>query len=299
MKYCYFNGKIVPASTAYLKFNDIGILRGYGIFDFLRTYNGRPFLLKEHLIRFRRSANLLHIKVPVSQTQLPIIINKLLLKNKFKESEIRLVLTGGPTPDGISYSNPSIFILVEKAQVLPKIIYKNGINLITCEYQREVPQAKTLNYITAIRTQPQKNKQKAFEILYIFQGNVLECTTSNFFIFKRGSEKGNNRFTFPSERRNQGSLIFKNNILVTPKDNILIGTTRNLVLKLAKNKFKIQERDIKVDELKSATEAFITASNKEIVPVVKIDNKTVGNGKVGKNTKQLMDLFHKYIMGEM
>ncbi|MDA2936163.1 aminotransferase class IV [Patescibacteria group bacterium AH-259-L05] len=271
-KYCYCNGKIIPVAKAGLKLNDMGILRGYGVFDFLRTYNNEPFLLNEHLSRFKRSAKLLNIKIPVSQAKLPIIINKLLLKNGFRESEIRLVLTGGPTSDGISYSKPSFFILADVAQNLSSIVYEKGIKLISCEYQREVPQAKTLNYITAIRAQPRKNKQGAFEILYVFQGSVLECTTSNFF-------------------------IFKNNTLITPKDNILIGTTRNLVIKLAQNKFRIQERDLKVKELKSATEAFITASNKEIVPVIKINTTTIGNGNVGENTKYVTKLFHEHIKG--
>lgn len=270
MKYCYFNGKIVPEGKICLKLNDIGILRGYGVFDFLRTYHGKPFLLREHLVRFKRSAKLLNLTIPLSQKQLAHVIQKLLLKNKVKESEIRLALTGGPTSDAITYSSPSFFILVEKIQKIPDIAYQKGVKLITCEYQREVPQAKTINYITAIRTQPQKNKQGAFEILYIFNNKVLECTTSNFF-------------------------IFKNNTLITPKDNILIGTTRNLILKLSQNKFRIQERNLKVQELGSADEAFITATNKEIVPVVKIDNITIGNGTVGDNTKCLINLFREYV----
>ena len=112
-------------------------------------------------------------------------------------------------------------------------------------------------------------RKKAFDILYTQNGFLLETTTSNFFIFKKDK-------------------------LLTPKKNILIGLTRNFVIKLAKNKFKVEERDIDLKELERAEETFIASTTKEILPVVKIDNKIIGNGRVGKKTKYLMDLVHQY-----
>lgn len=269
-KYCYLNGRILPFDQASLKLNDIGVLRDYGVFEFLLTYNGRPFLLNKRLARFKRSAKILDLKIPINQKELARVIKQLLLKNGFKESEVRIVLTGGPTPDGMSYHHPTLFILVNPANLPPETIYQKGIKLITKEHQREFPLAKTTNYVKAVRWQKEKIKQKAFEILYTSNGFILEATTSNFF-------------------------IFKNNVLITPKDNILIGTTRNFVIRLAQPKFKIQKRALKIKELSSATEAFITASNKEIVPVIKIDNLKIGNGKVGERTKYLIKLFREYI----
>lgn len=268
-KYCYLNGKIIPVNKGGVNLNDMGILRGYGVFDFLRTYNGRPFFLKKHLGRLKGSAKMLNLKLPVSLTELAAAINKLLLKNKFKESTIRIVLTGGKTSDGITCRKPTLFILVEKLQKLPFSVYQKGVKLITHKYQREIPEAKTLNYITAASLQSLRKSKKAFEILYTSGGLVLEATTSNFF-------------------------IFRNNTLITPKNKILTGITRDVVIKLAQSKFKVEERDISFQGLSRATEALITATSKEIVPVVKIDSKLIGNGKVGKNTKYLMDLFHQY-----
>jgi len=272
-KYCYLNGKILSESEAKISLKDIAILRGYGVFEFLRTYNSKPFLLKEHFTRLRKSAKNLNLQLPISQKELFKQIKKLLLKNKFKESAIKLVLTGGQIIDsgGMEYdkNSPTFFILVDKLQELPKSFYQKGVKLITYEHLREIPGAKTINYITAIKLQNLCKRKKAFDILYTQNGFLLETTTSNFFIFKKDK-------------------------LLTPKKNILIGLTRNFVIKLAKNKFKVEERDIDLKELERAEETFIASTTKEILPVVKIDNKIIGNGRVGKKTKYLMDLVHQY-----
>lgn len=271
MSYCYLNGKIIPQAKAGVKLNDLGLLRGYGVFDFLRTYNGQPFLFKEHLIRLKNSAQILNLKLPLSQIKLKEVIKKLLTKNKFKESVIRIVVTGGSASDGLTY-NPkqtTLFILVGKCHQYPTSWYLRGVKLITHEYQRQIPRVKVLNYASAIALQDKRKKAGASEILYISNGYLLEGTMSNFF-------------------------IFKGDILITPRDNILFGTTRNLVIKLAQKEFKIEQRRIFKKELRSATEAFITSTTIEILPVVKIDNQLIGNGKVGKNTAYLRDLFRQY-----
>lgn len=270
-KYYFFQNKIKEAKNVRLNPNDLGLLRGYGIFDFLRTFQGKPFLLSEHLKRFQNSARLLNLKIPSNQNELKQIVSRLLSKNRFKEATVRLVLTGGVSKDSLSVNcQPSFLIMVEPLHPFPQEYYTKGIKLITLEYQREIPQAKTLNYIVALQNRPEMEKAKAQEILYLWRGNVLECTTSNFF-------------------------ILKNNTLITSQENILLGTTRNLVLKLARPHFKIQERKIKIKELKEAEEAFITATLKEVMPVVKIDNLKIGKGRVGKNTQILKGLFTKYI----
>jgi len=272
-KYCYLNGKILSESEAKISLKDIAILRGYGVFEFLRTYNSKPFLLKEHFTRLRKSAKNLNLQLPISQKELFKQIKKLLLKNKFKESAIKLVLTGGQIIDsrGMEYdkNSPTFFILVDKLQELPKSFYQKGVKLITYEHLREIPGAKTINYITAIKLQNLCKRKKAFDILYTQNGFLLETTTSNFFIFKKDK-------------------------LLTPKKNILIGLTRNFVIKLAEDKFEVEEKDIALKELEKAEEAFLTSTTKEILPVVKIDNKIIGNGKVGKKTRYLMDLFQRH-----
>lgn len=265
---CYFNGKILPLDKALVRIDDIGILRGYGVFDFLRTYNGKPFLLKEHLLRLRNSAKSLSLTPPLSNQEIEEIIGKLLKRNTMKDAQVRILLTGGKTINGMGFEpqNPTFAILIEPLALPPAACYTTGGKLITNEHMRHIHLAKTTNYLNAIALAPQRLKKGAVEILYLSQGNVLECSTSNFFIVKK-------------------------NKVITPKDNILLGTTRNFLLKLLAKEFMIEERVIKVKELKEADEAFITATNKEVLPIVAIDGNPIGSGKIGPQTKKIMQLF--------
>ena len=273
--HCYFNGKITLLEKVSIHPYDVGVLRGFGVFEVLRTYNGKPFEIASHLDRLSQSAKVLNLSPPIDKKEVTKTIEKLLAINKFsssKEAVIRIVLTGGKSEDGFNYhpTSPTFFILTEPFNQLPSKYYMNGIKLITHEYQREFAIAKTLNYMSALRLQDQKAKENAFEILYKSNDRILEASTSNFF-------------------------IVKDKKVITPKDDILLGVTRDVVIKLAKsNGFKVEERETYSSEIKSADEAFITATNKDIVPVIKVDKITIGDGKVGKNTKDLMKLFYEF-----
>jgi branched-subunit amino acid aminotransferase/4-amino-4-deoxychorismate lyase len=270
-KYCYFNGKIIEENKAKLSLDDIGVLRAYACFDFLRTHNGKPFLFDNHWKRFQKSANILNLKIPISKQKVKAIIQKLLTKNKFKESNIRIVLTGGKIKNGMDYdkSKPNFYILITKVHKSPKSFYEKGVKLITYEYQRENFEAKTINYITGIKLNKLLKRQKANDVLYTINKKILETSTGNFF-------------------------IINDNKLITAKTNVLMGTTRNLLIRLAKKEFKIEERDVLLTELKSADEALITSTTRGIMPVVKIDEQKVGNGKVGEKTKYLIKSFEEY-----
>jgi branched-chain amino acid aminotransferase len=275
-KYCFINGSITTIDKAKINVCDIGLLRGYGVFDYLRSYNGKSFLVQEHLNRFKKSAALLNIRIPFSEKKIENIINKLLVKNKIKNAGIRLVLTGGKSEDGINYNIdfPTFFILIDDIHSYPQSVYKKGVALITFEHQREKPDAKSNNYITMVGLKALKKRKKAFEVLYTSNDKILEGTTCNFF-------------------------IFKGDTLITSKDNILHGTRRNLTLRLAKGKFKIEERPVSLNELRKAKEAFITSTSRDIIPVVKVDNLKIGNGMVGKNTKFIMRLFQNFVSQEI
>lgn len=272
-KYCYFNGKFILEQKAKINLRDIGILRGYGIFDFLRTYNGKIFLFDQHFERFKNSAKFLNILLPLSKKEFLNIFEKLLKKNKLTNAFFRIILTGGVTTDPAAktydFQKPTFYILVDAIKELPKKFYQKGVKLITYNYQREFPPIKSLNYLAAIKTS-QKAKQKgAFGVLYVWNNYIREGTNQNFFVFKK-------------------------NKLLTPKKDILDGTTKNFVIFLARPYFKIEQREIKIQELKDAQESFLTSTFTEILPVVKVDNTKIGNGKVGKKTKFLMKLFYDY-----
>lgn len=269
--YSYFNGKIKTLDKIGISPYDLGFIRGYSVFDAMRTQNGNPLLLNEHWQRFQNAAKALNLKIPISENKYQGIVKKLLKLNNFPETLIRMILTGGISKDAFSLSGRETFlILMEKFKPLNKEIYEKGVSAVTLNFCRELPEIKTTNYLEAIRCQNLKNHYKAFEIIYIKNNEVLEASTSNIFIFKK-------------------------NILITPKDKILSGITRNLVIKIAKNLFQIEERKIFEKELFNASEAFLTATNKNIVPIVKIDDKRINNGKIGKNTEILMNKFSEFL----
>lgn len=266
----YLNGKIVEKDKAVIPVNDLGLLRAYGVFDYLKTYNRRPFHSEDHINRFFRSASRFNLKIPVSKKELQRIIFELLARNKsLEELSFRMVLTGGQTEDTKTSKKPTFFILVNEAHSYPEEVFEKGIKLATLDYGREFPEIKTINYLLAVSQWKNILKKKASEILYISKGKVLEASTSNFF-------------------------MVKNKVLFTPKNEILEGVTRKLVIKLAKeNKIKVIEKDISLKEVLKADECFLTATDKEVLPAVKIDNQIIGNGRPGEQTKKLLNLYRE------
>ena len=270
-KLCYFNGEVMALKDARLSPNDLGVLRGYGIFDYLRTYNGIPFLLDQHLDRLYNSLDLMGLVIPDTRNDIKLAINELMKRSSLKDAGFRLVVTGGESPDGFSFNRPHLFILIDELPVYEDLVWTNGVKLMTHEYLRDTPEIKSINYIEAIRMQPERIRKNAFDILYTYNNKVLECTRSNFF-------------------------LFHGDALVTPKDNVLIGRTRNLVLQLANSEFKIEERDIERDEILSADEAFLTGTTKKVMPVNYIDDTKISNGLAGKNSLRLKALFDQYVI---
>lgn len=273
-KYCWFNGKIIICEKISISPYDLGLLRGYGIIDVMRTQNNKPLLLKEHFQRFKNGADKLNLKIPFNKIKFEKIIYELLKNNKIsndKELTIKTILTGGISPDAISVKNPACYILIDDFKELPERFFKKGAKTITIEHKRYLPEVKTTNYIEMVKNQNIKNKNKALEIIYVKNGKALEASTSNLF-------------------------IVKNNGLISPKNEVLPGITRNLIIKLVrKNKISVKEKDISENELKNADEVFLTATNKNIVPIVNIDGKKIGNGKPGKITKNLMKKLAEFL----
>ncbi|KKW19921.1 MAG: Aminotransferase class IV [Parcubacteria group bacterium GW2011_GWA2_51_10] len=270
---CYLNGKILPVADACVNVYDIGLLRGFGIYEAFMTYSRKPFMLADHLARFRRSAKAMSLKVPASDEEIRSAVDALVEKSipSYKEAVIRIILTGGNALDGIEYNydTPTFYILVEEFKPFPSTLYTDGCPLTVFEQQRQFPESKTTNYIQAVLLQEAREKAGAIEILYVSNGKVLEAATSNFFIVKNG-------------------------VLITAKSGILEGVTRKVTIEVARPHFSVEIRDVSVDEMYDADEAFITSSFKEIVPIVRVGEKTIGSGKVGDVTKRLMKLFRDY-----
>ncbi|PIQ66391.1 MAG: hypothetical protein COV96_01730, partial [Candidatus Zambryskibacteria bacterium CG11_big_fil_rev_8_21_14_0_20_42_18] len=265
-QYCFLNGEIVPLAKAKVSVLDIGLLRGYGIYDGLSVINGKVLRFEDHWQRFERGAKALNLKIPVTKKVLEQKIIEITDKSGLsKRSNIRLILTGGETILGIEYDfdNPTFYAVAEKWNPLPDKCFQKGVKLVSFDYQRELPEIKTINYVTAVNLQNFRKENNALEILYTHNELVLECATSNIFIVKDGA-------------------------IITPLENVLEGITSKIVQELVVPEYNLEKRDISKEELKSADEVFITSSFKDVVPVTTIDDYTVGNGEVGPVTKGIM-----------
>lgn len=280
--FCYLNGKIIPVSDAKVGVYDIGLLRGFGIYEGLVSYNRKPFMLADHLRRFHNSAERMLLKIPVSDVEIESAISELISKNipQGKEALVRAILTGGEAIRGIEYNyeTPTFYILVEEFVPLDPGYLENGCHVTIFEHYRQIAESKTTNYTQTVLLQEDRKKAQALEILFISDGKVLEGGGSNFFIVSAG---GGSSFGGKGPR------------IITPNAGILPGVTRKVVIDLVRKEFSVEERAVTTEEMYSADEMFITGSFKEVVPVVQVGKKTIGNGKVGDVTKRVMKSFHE------
>jgi D-alanine transaminase/branched-chain amino acid aminotransferase len=183
-EYFLLNGKIVRKGDAFLGITDLALLRGFGIFDFCRTQNGKPFLLDKYLNRFFNSAESIDLEIPYSKEFIRESIYQLIEKNGIVESGIRMVLTGGYTENGYAPGDPNFFILIEKINFPDPSYYEEGIKLILHEHQRELSHIKSINYLTPISIRKRVEKANAYDVLYHSNGKILEVSRSNIFIVK-------------------------------------------------------------------------------------------------------------------
>jgi branched-chain amino acid aminotransferase len=268
----YINGQYVKGEDAKISVLDLGILRGFSVFDYLRTYAGRPFHLQEHLQRLKYSAEHIGLSLPHSLPEIEEIIHTVQKLNQLSEASIKIVLTGGVSADQFTPSPRStLIVFAYPLTPYPSHCFLDGIKVVTTKLSRSLPTSKTTQYTPAIVALQQGKKQSAQEALYLnAKDQILEATTSNFFAFKNG-------------------------VLHTCcSEEVLIGITREVLLRLAAPHFEISLQPLHYSEITQIDEAFITASNKEIMPVTTIDFHPIGNGKVGPKTQQLMTLFSSY-----
>ncbi|MEO0094167.1 MAG: aminotransferase class IV [candidate division WOR-3 bacterium] len=274
----YLNGKILPLSKAQIPVLDRGFLYGDGVFESLRTYKGKPFLLEEHLKRLINGANLLKIKPVGSLYQLKSAVIKTLKANNFKEYYIKIILTRGKVKNhGLDFSNsigkPNLVILVEELKEYPESVYSKGWKAIVSTVRRPntpTSRIKSLCYLDNALAKEEARKERANEAFMLDEkGHVVEGTVSNIFIVKSKT------------------------IFTPPLSNpILAGVTRAFVLKLIKKLgLKCVEKIIFLKELNRCNECFITFSGAGIIPITRIGNKKIGNGKCGPITEKLINLY--------
>lgn len=268
----YLNGEYLAAQAAALPLNDLGIVRGYGVFDLLRTYDGVPFKLADHVARLQRSANAIGIEMPWSAAELEEIALETYRRNDLADATIRIIVTGGASPNFMTPPDqPTLAVMIDPVANYAPAEYEQGAKLVTVDMARFLPTVKSLNYITAIMAMKTASQAGAIEALYRnAAGFVSECTRSNLFAV-RGQQ------------------------LITPNEDVLFGITRAVVLEIAGDSLEIVEGALHYDDLLACDEVFITSSTKEVLPIVQIDGHVIGAGKPGPQTRKLGELFHTYV----
>ena len=271
----YLNGQIVPQEEAKVSVFDHGLLYGDGVFEGIRAYNGKIFTLQEHLDRLYASAGAISLTIPISKAEMGDAIKNTMAANNLTDSYIRLVVTRGVGKLGLDpnkCARPQIIIITDTIELYSKALYEKGLDIVTVTTIRNHfsaldPKIKSLNYLNNILAKIESIRAGAGEALMLNKdGYVAECAGDNIF-------------------------IVKDNALITPPASagILIGITRNLVMKLAADMgIAVKEELMTRCDLYVADECFLTGTAAEIIPVVTIDGRVVGSGKPGKVTQALL-----------
>ncbi|MDR7129011.1 branched-chain amino acid aminotransferase [Algoriphagus sp. 4150] len=263
--FCFADGQIISTEKASIHPMDLGLIRGYGIFDFFRTVNFKPLFLDSYLDRFFASAEKTFLPLDYSRAELKAVIQDLIEKNHLKEGGIRMVLSGGISSNHFSPAKGKLFIFAESLIFPPQEKYEKGIKLLSLEYVRPIADIKTTNYALSVWDSMRWKDAGAEDVLYHMNGIVSESSRSNFFIVKDG-------------------------IISTPDANVLMGITRKHIIELAG---EVQIRPVSIQEAFNADEAFITSTTKVLLPVTQIDEREIGNGKPGQVSLDLLQKFRK------
>lgn len=281
----YINRKMVNREDAKISIFDHGFLYGDGVFEGIRSYNGRIFKLKEHIDRLYRSAKAIMLQIPISKEELIQDTLMTVRTNKIRDGYIRLIVTRGVGDLGLDprkCKELSIVIIADKVALYPKELYEIGLEVITVPTRRNIheaisPSIKSLNYLNNILAKIEANNAGFSEAIMLnSDGYVCEATGENIFIVKE-------------------------NKLITPPtwSGILEGITRYQVMEIAKEKEMGCCEDVLTRyDLYNAQECFLTGTAAEIVPVIKIDGRQIGDGKPGHITLQLTEMFHQLTQRE-
>jgi len=277
----YITGKLVSKQEATINVYDHGLLYGDGVFEGIRVYGGKVFLYEEHIARLYESALAIRLPIPMSTSEMTDAINMTVKANGIVDGYVRLVVTRGGGSLGLDIrktSDPQVIIIADTITLYPEEIYKNGMKLITASTIRNHPGAlsariKSLNYLNNILAKIEGIDAGSPEALMLnHKGEVAECSGDNIFIVKDGSLK-----------------------TPGPDAGILEGLTRNAVMTIARESgYEVKECVLLRHDIYIADECFLTGSAAEVVPVVSLDGRDIGEGTPGPITLELLKKFQAF-----
>ncbi|MGF1580848.1 MAG: branched-chain-amino-acid transaminase [Gemmataceae bacterium] len=278
----YINGLLYNKEEAKISVYDHGLLYGDGVFEGMRIYGGKVFRLQQHIDRLYESARSIMLEIPISPENMMEDVMATVQTNEKTNGYIRLIVTRGSGTLGLDprkCSDPQVIIIVDDITLYPEEMYENGMELATVSTIRNHPNAcnpriKSLNYLNNVLAKIEAIQAGCAEALMLnHKGEVAECSGDNIFLVKGG-------------------------ILKTPPTDagILEGITRNAVAELAeKANIPFLEVSLTRHDVYTADECFLTGSAAEIIPVVKCDQRVIGDGKPGPVTKELLEGFRRLV----
>ncbi|MEK6270736.1 MAG: branched-chain-amino-acid transaminase [Planctomycetales bacterium] len=276
----YINGTFFDKEDARISVFDHGLLYGDGVFEGLRSYCGKVFRLHEHLERLFESARAIHLQIPMAIDLLADAVNEALKVNGIDDGYVRLVVTRGIGTLGLDpaqTSDPQVIIIADRITLYPEEFYTNGLKIVTVSTVRNHPAAlnpriKSLNYLNNILAKIEGKQAGCIEALMLnHKGEVAECTGDNIFLVRRGI------------------------LLTPPRDaGILDGITRQAVCELAvESGLEVQEIPLTRHDVFIADECFLTGTAAEVIPVIEVDSRMIGDGRPGAITQDLIKQFHQ------
>lgn len=276
----YISGTLYDKEDAKISVYDHGLLYGDGVFEGIRSYAGKVFRMERHLDRLWNSAKAIWLQIPMSKEEMSKAIYDTLKANGIEDGYIRVVVTRGAGTLGLDpnrCSNPQVIVIADKISLYPEELYRKGLEIVTVSTQRNHPAAlspriKSLNYLNNILAKIEGLQAGCIEALMLnHKGEVAECTGDNIFLVREGR------------------------LLTPPNDaGILEGVTREAVMELARQAgVEVLEIPLTKHDVYIADECFLTGTAAEVIPVVKVDSRTIGNGCPGPITQNLFERFHE------
>lgn len=276
----YINGKFYDKEDAKVSVYDHGLLYGDGVFEGIRSYGGKVFRLQEHIDRLWHSAKAIWLQIPITKQEMAKAIEDSLKMNGIEDGYIRVVVTRGAGTLGLDpnrCSQPQVIVIADHISLYPAELYEKGLEIVTVSTMRNHPAAlspriKSLNYLNNILAKIEGLQAGCIEALMMnHKGEIAECTGDNIFLVRNGR-------------------------LLTPpiEAGILEGVTRDAVIEVAREAgIEVKEIPLIKHDVYIADECFLTGTAAEVIPVVKVDSRTIGNGVPGPMTKDLTARFKR------